>query len=451
MKEQNKIFDIVEGELPEWIINYWKEATKSIDCNPNFTFTALLGMGSIAIGKSAKIEPKPYYSLYPSLFLACVGKASTKKTPSIRAMIAPIIDIQKENKQEFVRLRTEYIQRKNEGDEELPPYPVFKLSFLTDTTMESMSENLSKSQNQGILVNKAELAGFFKGLNQYKSGGGDLQYVLELYDNETILITRKSLDVPIQVEEPFISIIGGLQPSVLGEVFKTTDVGLVERFCFTFGMPNEKRSAYSRDVINFETMGFYKQGMIDLYRNSERMVAKGEVHTYRFTEEADILWEKWQNEMEYDEDLESMIQKAFARCAKFSLIIEILNHPQREIHQVSEKSLKFAIKLTEMYIENHKTVLNYLEDGELVERFNKMISYLKKQFRNPKILSKIDGFNAIEIRRIYSNKAGGTKGNKDATYEILELLEQKGYGKIVPRNPKSTLPKSFHFYPKFWK
>lgn len=453
MKEHNNIniYDIVDGELPDWALTYWKEATKSIDCNPIFTFTSMLAMTSIAVGTSARVEPKPFWFIYSGLYIAIIGKPSTKKSPAIKMMLIPLDFIQRENKSEYFRLKAEYNSLKDEDNdnEKLVP-PTYKVSFLSDTTMEAMADQLSKNE-MGILVRRDELAHFFKSLNAYKSGGGDLQSVLELYDNETLLITRKSLPIPIQIDKPFVSIIGGLQPQPLTEIFKSTDVGLIERFIFAFPDRDDKKLKYSRATISDEAMEAYQVGMVDLYRKSEQIVDSGSVQNYLFSAEADVHWEDWQNGIEMSEELESMYQKAFARCAKFALLIEILNSPERSVQEVSIRSLKLAIKLTELYVENHIQVLNYLDDGELFIRFNNMMSYLKKQFTNPKLLRSIDGYPALEIRRIYSNKAGGTNGNKDATYEILELLEQKGYGLMLPRNPHSKQPKSFHFYPKHWK
>jgi hypothetical protein len=454
MNNEINIEEIVKGELPEWTLTYWEEATKSIDCNAIFTFTSMLAMASVAIGTSARVEPKPFYFLYPGLYIAIVGKPSTKKSPAISIMLKPLEVIQQKNKKEYFRLKAEYTRQKkdesnDENKEELKP-PVYKVSVLSDTTMEALAEELLRNE-LGILVKRDELAHFFKSLNAYKNGGGDLQSVLELYDNETIIITRKSLEIPIQIDKPFVSIIGGLQPNPLTEIFKSSDVGLIERFIFAFPDKDDQRRKYSRAIISENSMEDYLKGMVDLHEQSKSIVNSDSVQNYTFSTEADLLWEEWQNAVEMDEELESMYQKAFARCAKFSLLIEILNSPKREFHEISIKSLKLAIKLTELYIENHVKVLNYLEDGELLDKMSKMKSYLIKQFKNPKLLRYVDGLPALEIRRIYSNKAGGTKGDKDATYDLLELLAQKRFGSMLPRNPKSKEPKSFHLFSKYWK
>lgn len=450
---ENDITNIVSGKLPEWLVNYWQEATKSIDCDPLYTFTAMLGMASIAVGTSANVQPKPYYVIYPGLYIAIVGNPSTKKSPAIDAMLRPLETIQKQNQSEYFRLKKEYDnakKAKNDDEKELI-HPVFKCAFISDTTMEAMAEELRKNK-LGIIVKKDELAHFFKSLNSYKSGSGDLQSVLELYGNQTILITRKNLDIPLQINKPFVSIIGGLQPELLKEIFKTSDVGLIERFIFAFPDHHNTKRVYSRAIISERAMKTYMKEMNNLYRQSEKIVLSNKSHTYKFTKEADLLWEQWQNEKPMEEALESMYQKAFARCAKFALLIEILNSPIREDHTISIKSLSLAIEISELYITNHIKVLEHIEDGDEKEQINAMLKYLKKRYVNDYTrLTSIEGKPAVSIRAIYSNKAGGTKGASELTYRILTIMEEKGYGQILPKRESAKNEKAFYLFPKFWK
>lgn len=453
MENQIDITNIVAGKLPEWLVNYWQEATKSIDCDPLYTFTTILGMASIAVGTSAKVEPKPYYIIYPGLYIAIVGNPSTKKSPAIDAMLKPLEAIQKQNQSEYFISKKEYDnakKSKNDDEKELI-HPVFKCAFISDTTMEAMAEELRKNK-LGIIVKKDELAHFFKSLNSYKSGSGDLQSVLELYGNQPILITRKNLDIPLQINKPFVSIIGGLQPELLKEIFKTSDVGLIERFIFAFPEQDNTKRVYSRAIISERAMNGYMKEMMNLYRQSEKIVHSKQAHTYGFTKEADLLYEKWQNEKPMDEYLESMHQKAYARCAKFALLIEILNSPKRVNHKISVESLELAIEISELYIANHIKVLEHIEDGEEKEQINAMLKYLKKRYVSDYArLPIIEGKSAVKIRTIYSNKAGGTKGSSELTNRILMLMEEKGYGQILPKRENSKSEKAFYLFSKFWK
>lgn len=451
-KMENNINKIIEGKLPEWLVNYWQEATKSIDCDPLYTFTAMLGMASIAVGTSANVEPKPYYTIYPGLYIAIVGNPSTKKSPAIDAMVRPLPTIQQYNQSEYSRLKNEYDKaKKAKNDDEELIHPIYRCVFISDTTMEAMAEELRRNP-LGIIVKKDELAHFFKSLNSYKSGSGDLQNVLELYGNQQIVITRKNLDIPLQVNKPLVSILGGLQPEVLKEIFKTSDVGLIERFIFAFPEQDNTKRVYSRAIISERAMNGYMKEMMNLYRQSEKIVHSKQAHTYRFTKEADLLYEKWQNEKPMDEYLESMHQKAYARCAKFALLIEILNSPKRVNHKISVESLELAIEISELYIANHIKVLEHIEDGEEKEQINAMLKYLKKRYVSDYArLLIIEGKSAVKIRSIYSNKAGGTKGSSELTNRILMLMEEKGYGQILPKRESSKNEKAFYLFSKFWK
>ena len=69
----------------------------------------------------------------------------------------------------------------------------------------------------GVGVFKDELAGWLKDMNKYRDGS-DLEFWLSTWSGTSVNVNRLTR-VGSFVENPFIPVIGGIQPAVLNELY----------------------------------------------------------------------------------------------------------------------------------------------------------------------------------------------------------------------------------------
>ena len=243
------------------------------------------------------INPGTDY-LVPALrWNALIGETGTKKSPVLKALLSPLLSIQK---QIFVKYKAEkdaydkeYSFWKAEkvnkrGEEPTPPAPMLDCYF-SDFTIESIGQSISDRPDDSYLVFVDELAGFFKSMDAYRKSGGDRQKWLDLYNAGALKINRKGSPT-IFCSHTSVSLLGGLQPSVLEQMIKTdesSEDGLWNRFMFC-RLPQAKTAAFSHNSISlFDCLS-------SLYLN----LAAAKPVEHRLSDDAKPLWEAWHDAIE---------------------------------------------------------------------------------------------------------------------------------------------------------
>ena len=243
------------------------------------------------------INPGTNY-LVPALrWNALIGETGTKKTPILKALLAPLMSIQKqiaatykEQKdiydKEYGAWKTEKVNGR--GEEPTPPAPMIDCYF-SDFTIESIGQSVSDHPDNSYLVSVDELAGFFKSMDAYRKGGGDRQKWLDLYNAGALKINRKGSPT-IFCPHTSVSLIGGLQPSVLEQMIKTdesSEDGLWNRFMFC-RLSQAKTAAFSHNSISlFDCLS-------SLYLN----LAAAKPIEHKLSDAAKPLWEAWHDAIE---------------------------------------------------------------------------------------------------------------------------------------------------------
>ena len=120
---------------------------------------------------------------------------------------------------------------------EKPVRPVLRQVVTNDVTTEKLAVILSNNPH-GVIRLTDELAAFMRMMNLYHGGkGADRQFYLSAWSGSTAQVDRKSQDTPILVREPFVNVLGGIQPGPLGHYLRAAvsgsgkeDDGLISRF-----------------------------------------------------------------------------------------------------------------------------------------------------------------------------------------------------------------------------
>ena len=99
-------------------------------------------------------------------------------------------------------------------DDPQPLKPVCKRMVISDTTTEALCLRL-KENPQGLLLYRDELAGWIGSFNQYKKSGSDEAHFLSIWSGKAVRVDRKTDEQFLYVENPNLSIVGGIQPGIL--------------------------------------------------------------------------------------------------------------------------------------------------------------------------------------------------------------------------------------------
>jgi hypothetical protein len=243
------------------------------------------------------INPGTDY-LVPALrWTALIGETGTKKSPVLKALLAPVLSIQKQISAKYKAEKDAYDKDYNlwktekvdkRGEEPTLPAPMLDCYF-SDFTIESIGQSISDRPDDSYLVFVDELAGFFKSMDAYRKGGGDRQKWLDLYNAGALKINRKGSPT-IFCPHTSVSILGGLQPSVLAQMIKddsSAEDGLWNRFMFC-RLPQTKTDAFSHNSISlFECL-------LALYTN----LSSAPVIEHILSDAAKTLWQVWHDDVE---------------------------------------------------------------------------------------------------------------------------------------------------------
>src|SRR5262249_11897051 len=117
-----------------------------------------------------------------------------------------------------------------EGAEVPKPFVEPRL-YTSDITIEKMAV-LIKARPSGMLLINDELNGWFKNMSRY-SGGQDNQFWLMAWDGKRYVVERMGRD-PVDLNHLLVGVLGGLQPSLLVNVFRNAADGMPARFLYSW-------------------------------------------------------------------------------------------------------------------------------------------------------------------------------------------------------------------------
>ena len=154
------------------------------------------------IGNAARARMSADYFAPTNVWSAVVVRSGERKSPVLRAVMQPLHTRQDKAAEEHAQAMAEYeselekwrrletkVRRVRDRPVEPGSYPHL---FLSGTTTEAIMQRLVE-QRRGLAVVLVELSGFFSGMNQYRTkGGNDREAYLAFYDAGAAKIDRKS-------------------------------------------------------------------------------------------------------------------------------------------------------------------------------------------------------------------------------------------------------------------
>lgn len=219
--------------FPDGLLNVIKKLSEALHIEPETVASAMLTIASGAIGNSIRVSPKHGYEVSPFIWLIIIAWSGYGKSPVLQTLLKPVKQLQAKTYQayqsELKKYETQLRRAKTETETEVPEKPKLKHQFVSDCTVEALSD-VFDNDSRGVIISQDEIAGLILGLDQYKGKGNDRQHYLELYNCDSWKIDRKS-GVKF-IHNTGASIIGGIQPKVMSKVFNADsfDDGFIPRF-----------------------------------------------------------------------------------------------------------------------------------------------------------------------------------------------------------------------------
>jgi hypothetical protein len=416
--------------MPEKCQRFVREGCEAIGCPPELLGMPVLAVVSGAIGASRVVEIKPSWREDASLFLAVVAPPGAKKTPASKAATEPVRKRQAELRREHREKMAVYNRemREWEVDKKLaykdnaaappqPEKPTMGRVIADDITVEALV-GILEDNPRGLLVDKDELTGWVRAMDQYKSGkGADRQHWLSIWSGKQVVVDRKSrAGEPVILTRPWVSLFGGIQPAMLKELEGAQGDGLLDRFLFAFPAP--RRTLFSEAEISPEAEREYNE----LYRSllELRMVEDewGEPNPgivpmtpgarARFRRSVDAMSAET-FEPGFPARLQGMWSKSEGYLARIALIFGLCRAATTgEPERVEEEDVEAAAKLV-AYFEAHARRV-YAELGSETS----------------------EDLLAGEIKNFLKEHEGEWEGSATELYDELEAREAEG----LPENPE---------------
>ena len=362
--------------FPKEIQTIIKETEKLNFC-PDYIGGFMLGVISSAIGNTCKIQFKRGYLESSILFLCVVGNPGTNKSAPLKFAVKPFQNIDSRYFKDYKEEVAKWMENdsKKPAEREDMQYPQLAKKIISDATMEAIQMR-HQHNTRGLTMVMDELAGFFNNMGRYNKGS-ELEQWLSIFSGHPITVDRKKGE-PLMIENPHISIIGGIQPGVFHSSFSDkVSNGMTDRFliCIPEVMPIIKWNDNEIEHDIYELWDKYVKNILGIPLGEEPNV-------FHFSKEAKAHLIEWQNNLKATKNpiISGVDAKLSTYVLRFSLILHIMkdainsNFPS----EVQTDTVSDAIKLYNYFRYN---AIAMRQDMKLLNAYESLEDNKKELFK----------------------------------------------------------------------
>lgn len=301
---------IKDRMLPDIIAKWSSDQTLLLRAPREFLVFCAISCCAAAIHDGIRIRVKRHGSYLQSarLWINLIGDVSASKSPALKAAKVPLEAISKRLAERKARAWAIYEQaleqhkadkRAAEKAKQPLPWPPEKPSvpglLTNDINIEALGELLRDTPG-GVLCIRDELSGWLRALEGYDKSGKDRPQYLEAYDGGFKSIHRIGRGT-INVPNWGMSLLGGIQPSVMADLFQKMDMGddgLMQRFIPVMARPASVEEDRPADQTALHAYHALVEGLYDIRppegSDGEDMAVEQseEAHAVREDLEADV-------------------------------------------------------------------------------------------------------------------------------------------------------------------
>lgn len=321
--------------------------------------SALLALVSGMVGRARCITIKKGWSEPGNTFIGLVAKSGVGKSPATNSLFRPVYQIEKKNQEKYRQEMDAYEmmlvvwQKKKDPDEPKPQPPGRKDIILDDWTIESAADALITNP-KGILLYRDELAGMLLDLDKYTGEKGSTKTrLMTAYDaKKPWKISRINSRRAGYIQNPCISLYGGIQDQVACQLFSRTDQdsGFLGRFIFIQAIQKnpslfteEEETEDTTRTIDYLVRALEK---IDLVEGNSKYIG--------VKEEAKGLYIAWHDALSreawlcVDDGETGLISKVRAQGLRICLLLHIIEkimNGENEMDAVSPDTMSRALSM----------------------------------------------------------------------------------------------------------
>lgn len=216
------------------IIEHYAEVYQ---CPKDIITTAMYCIVGTLCGKHVTLDDGKYRN-HPNMWICHIAPSGSNKSSPVRALMEPM---NREESKRYKEYREKYKDFKKTADEEEPTLNQLTVSDVTPEGLYKVLEAKGDT-NDGLLLYRDEIKGFIDDMGRYHNSGEVSNY-LSIWDGVTLYINRKTQQ-PMYIENPFLCMMGGIQPDAFADAFKKefAEVGFVQRWLYVY--PDKIKKAY---------------------------------------------------------------------------------------------------------------------------------------------------------------------------------------------------------------
>lgn len=350
--------------FPRAIQNIIHQTNSTLGFPVEYVSAGILTVASTAIGNSLKALVKNNWSESCTIYGAIVGSPGLNKTASIKWTIQPLFEHDsasyqeyKTEKKTFDELSAMSKKERIEGGYPDPVKPCWKKFIVSDFTPEALVKSHSFNP-RSLVVYADEILSWINNFGRYNNSS-EGQFWLSNFSAAPLTIERKS-DEPIRIQNPFINVVGGIQPSVLHELAaeSRSNNGFLDRILF-FYPDTVERESWNDNQLDEHVYWSWKKivkKLMDIPCNMDESTGMLQSKLMKFSPDAWEVLTAWQKENtdkinDSDERTQSIYSKLELFCIRFALILQALKFAADEgtLDVIETDITTSAIKLTEYF------------------------------------------------------------------------------------------------------
>jgi hypothetical protein len=469
--------------LPPPLVDFVTEVAEALNCPADFVLTALLAMASGAVGNARHLAITRSHHQSAAVYAGIIGSPGSVKSPLLKILRKPFDRVQLEYRRKW---REEMEDWEKADKKDRGPRPVMVRCVVSDTTTESLCLVLAENP-RGLLLIRDELYALIAGMNQYKAGGKghDRQIYLQMWSSDTVIVDRKSdrTGEPLYVADPFVSIIGGIQPAVLGGLrgggqrgTPPIDDGFVDRFLLAYPKELQARGETWREVSKegMESWDAVVRKLLALTMQQEQDGLRP--YFVKPTEDARPLWEEFTNSHAeelnaegFPDHLKGVWSKMLGYCGRVALVLSCLRRacqqcgvcPPMSDEVVNVQDMRSAAQLIAYYKEHARKVFVVLNadprtadarrvlrclatnPGLCREGFTRrdLYQHLRRHFQSPEALdAPLRVLTEHRYLRAHLPERNGRPGPNPERYEVNPKWRDRQTRTQDPQDPQDRTP-----------
>ena len=384
--------DVLPPRLQE-IIN---EANICLGFPKDYLAGAMLTAMAAVIGNTHTAEIMPGWKEYAILFTALVGSPGTNKSHPLSFAMQPLIDFDAEQAAIFGEAMKRYEaamelppkERAAKGYDTNPIEPKRVRFTMQDVTPEAVHRILSENR-RGLVLVSDELAGRFKNFNRYNNGS-ESEFWMSVFNHKVAMSDRKGSQSGVFIRNPFLCVIGTIQPKVLTELAagNRNANGFMERILYVLPSVQAKvRWNRERKSPSFDIASAWREILSRLIDIVPAVDSCGEIipEDVPFSPEALDRLFSWQNEVTDRCNAEGsdtpIASKLEIYAVRFSLLLALADRAcGDEKKLIDADTVERAIRLTEYFRMTAAKVQGIVSEDALTELQLAVLSELPGTF-----------------------------------------------------------------------